>query len=150
MARRWQCDEMVGTTPHPTDGRRIPMSRSWAAMLGGLALASLMALALPTYPVRAAGDDDVLAKVQSAKTAADHEAIAKIYDARAAAATKEAADHRRMGEAYKGLSGTATGKGYATSAMPQHCEALAKAYDAEAENFKAMAQTHRDLAKAAK
>jgi transposase len=48
------------------------------------------------------------------------------------------------------LSGSATGKGYATSAMPQHCEAIAKAYDSEAENFKAMAQAHRDLTKAAK
>ena len=126
------------------------MSRSLAAILGGLTLASLMALALPTFPVCAAGDDDVLAKVQAAKTAADHEAIAKIYDAKAAEATKEAADHRRMGEAYKGLTGSASGKSYATSAMPQHCEAIAKAYDSEAENFKAMAQTHRDLAKAAK
>lgn len=126
------------------------MSRSWASILGGVTLASLMALALPTFPACASGDADVLAKVQAAKTAADHEAIAKIYDAKAAEATKEAADHRRMGEAYKGLSGTVTGKGYATSAMPQHCDAIAKAYDAEAENFKAMAHAHRDLAKAAK
>ena len=33
------------------------------------------------------------------------------------------------------------------SAMPGHCESLAKNYDAEAEHFKSMAQTHRDLAK---
>ncbi len=126
------------------------MSRSWASILGGLTLASLMALAPPTFPVSAAGDDDVLTKVQAAKTAADHEAIAKIYDAKAAEATVEAADHRRMGAAYKGLAGSASGKSYATSAMPQHCDTIAKAYDSEAENFKAMAQAHRDLAKAAK
>jgi hypothetical protein len=126
------------------------MSRSWLSVLGGVTLASLMALALPTFPVCAAGDDDVLTKVQSAKTAADHEAIAKIYDAKAAEATREAAEHRRMGEAYKGLTGSASGKSYGTSAMPQHCDALTKAYESEAENFKAMAQAHRDLAKAAK
>jgi len=95
------------------------MSRSWLSVLGGVTLASLMALALPTFPVCAAGDDDVLTKVQSAKTAADHEAIAKIYDAKAAEATREAAEHRRMGEAYKGLTGSASGKSYGTSAMPQ-------------------------------
>jgi hypothetical protein len=125
------------------------MSRNWASILGGVTLASLTAFALPTFPACAAGDDDVLTKVQSAKTAADHEAIAKIYDAKAAEAAKEAADHRRMGDAYKGLTGSASGKSYATSAMPQHCAAIAKAYDSEAENFKAMARAHRDLAKAA-
>jgi hypothetical protein len=119
-------------------------------MLAGVVLAALTAIAVPTSCVGAVDDSDILEKVQSAKSAADHEAIAKYFDAKAAEATKEAAAHRRMGEGYKGLSGSATGKGYATSAMPQHCEAIAKSFEAEAEQYKSMAQTHRDLAKAAK
>ncbi len=126
------------------------MSRNWVTMLGGATLALLTALALPTFSARAMDDDDMTAKVQSAKTAADHEAIAKHYDEEAAEATKEAAAHRRMGEAYKGMSGGTTGKGYGVSAMPQHCETLAKAYDSEAEHYKGMAQTHRELAKTVK
>ena len=124
------------------------MNRRWATMLGAATLA-VCTLALPTSYAPAA-EDDITAQIQNAKTAADHEAIAKHFDAKAAEATKEAADHRRMGAAYKGLSGTATGKGYAASAMPQHCEAIAKSFEAEAAHFEGMAQTHRELAKTMK
>lgn len=85
----------------------------------------------------------------SAKRAADHEAIASIYDAQAAVAKKKAAEHRRMGESYKGM-GTAIGKGSGASSMAQHCESLVKSFEQEAAQYEAMAQVHRDLAKAAK
>lgn len=114
--------------------------------LSGVALLALTALALPVLYARAADEADIVQKVQSAKTAADHEAIAKYYDEQAAEATKMAAEHRRMGESYKAF-GSSMGKGSAMSTMPQHCEALAKSYEAEADHYKAMAQTHRDLAK---
>ena len=119
------------------------LSRTWP----GVALLALAAFALPVFPARAANDADMLKQVQSAKTPADHEAIAKHYDAEAAAATQSAATHRKMGESYKGQAASSSGKAAGISAMPGHCESLAKNFDAESEQFKSMAQTHRDLAK---
>lgn len=124
------------------------MNRVVMAAMGAAAL--LAAVTLPAHYAGAADDAGIMERVQSAKTAADHESLAQLYDTQAADATAKAAEHRKMGQAYKGLSGTATGKGYATSAMPQHCEALAKDFDSEAKNFKAMAEAHRQLAKTAK
>jgi len=116
---------------------------------GAAALIVLAGLALPVSYARAAEDVDIAKQVQSAKTAADHEAIAKYYDEQAAVAKANAAEHRRMAESYKGMS-TSIGKGAGVSSMPQHCESLAKDFDAEAEHYKAMAQTHRELAKTIK
>ena len=124
------------------------MNRGLMAAMRAAAL--FAAVALPAGYVRAADDADIMERVQSAKNPADHEGIAQFYEKQAADATAKAAEHRKMGQAYKGLSGTATGKGYATSAMPQHCEALAKDFDSEAKNFQAMAEAHRQLAKTAK
>ena len=122
------------------------MNRTWTSIVG----AAFMAAMTLTATALAVDDGDIMEKLQSAKTAADHEAIATYYDGKAAAATKDAAYHRQMGQSYKGIVGGAAGKGYATSAMPQHCEAIAKAADSEAEQYKAMAKAHRDLAKSAK
>lgn len=92
---------------------------------------------------------DTAAKVSAAKTAGDHEALAAQYDKQAATAKSEAATHRRMGEAYKG-SATATGKASGVSAMPQHCDNIAKSFDEQATMYEAMAKTERELAKASK
>ena len=125
------------------------MNRARVSMLGAAALTLVAGTTLTTAAL-AVDDGDVMTKVQSAKTAADHEAIAAYYDGKAAAATKDASYHRQMGQSYKGLAGGAAGKGYAASAMPQHCEAIAKAADSEAEQYRAMAKAHRDLAKTTK
>ena len=124
------------------------MNRGWVTGLG-VVIILLAELALPISYAPAAEDMDIASKVQAAKTAADHQALAEHFDQQAAEATKNAALHRRMGESYKGFA-TSIGKGSGVSSMPQHCEALAKNFEAEADHYKAMAQTHRDLAKAAK
>jgi hypothetical protein len=46
--------------------------------------------------------------------------------------------------------GSAIGKGTGPVPLPQHCTNLAKAFDEEAANYAALAQAHRELAKAAK
>ena len=114
-----------------------------------LSLALLLALGVALPTAQALADEDITQKVQTAKTAADHEAIASYYDAQAADASQKAAMHQKMGESYKGAA-TSSGKGSGVSAMPQHCAALAKTYSAEAAHYKAMADTERKLAKAAK
>lgn len=122
------------------------MNRS-RSMGFGMALLALTSFALPVVSVRAADDTDITAQVQGAKTAADHEQIAKYYDGEATVATQNAATHRKMADTYKGMAASSGGKGGGVSTMPQHCESIAKNFDGEAEHFKAMAQTHRDLAK---
>jgi hypothetical protein len=114
----------------------------------GLAGAGLLTiLALPQIAARAAEADDIAQKVQSAKTPADHEALAAFYDQQASAAKSKAEEHRRMGEFYKG---TAMPKGLGTSSMPQHCDALVKSFEAQARELAAMAEVHRQLAKSVK
>jgi hypothetical protein len=116
-------------------------------ILTGLTVLVLAAgLTVPATQSGAAGDMDILEKVRSAKTPADHEAIAEYYDEQAAAAKKSADLHRKMADSYK-AGGTSIGKGGGPVPLPQHCQQLAKMYDQEAAHYQAMADTHRELAK---
>lgn len=114
-------------------------------------LTMLAALALLTtmVPMSAhAVPNDMLQKVQSAKTPADHTALAEQYETMAASATESAAVHRKMGEAYKGMPAASGGKAAGVSAMPQHCDAIAKSFDEQAKMYKEMAAAERALASA--
>jgi hypothetical protein len=113
------------------------------------ALAAVAALGiLWASAVRAPAAEDLSQKVQAAKTPADHEALAADYDKLAAAARAEAAVHRKMAEAYKGMSATAIGKAGGLSAMPQHCESLVKTFEEQAKMYDALAAAERALSKA--
>jgi hypothetical protein len=105
---------------------------------------ALMILAAPVTFVAAAEQDDFLQKAETAKTAADHEALATHYDQLAADARKEAATHREMAKTYG--SGSSSGKGTFVK-MPQHCTAIAKNLEVTAKEYDAMARAHRELAK---
>jgi hypothetical protein len=115
-------------------------------LLTGLAMTA--AFLGPVMAYAAEPSADILQQIKTAKTPAEHEAIASYYEQQAAAAKKKAAEHEKMAETYKG-GGTSIGKGVSVS-MPQHCEALAKSFNEEAAQYAAMAQAHRDLAKSAK
>lgn len=121
--------------------------RTMVAFAAGIAL---VAVSLPGTWALGAEKEGGAGLVQAAKTAADHEALAAQYDKDAAAAKAKAAAHRRMGEAYKGAAATSGGKVSGASAMPQHCESLAKSFEQQAEMYATMAATERELAKAAK
>ncbi len=84
--------------------------------------------------------------ISSAKTAADHEAIAVQYDREAAAARAQAAEHRKMAESYKKVGGSLVEKLH----LDQHCEKLAKSYDEAAQQSEALAKAHREMAKQVK
>ena len=88
---------------------------------------------------------DMEKMISSAKTAADHEALAAEYESEAAAARAKAAEHRKMAESYKTLGGAAIGKLH----LDEHCERLVKSYEKAATESEAMA-SHREMAKAAK
>ena len=89
---------------------------------------------------------DMEKMISSAKTAADHEALAAEYETEAAAAKAEAAEHRKMAESYKKLGGAALEKLH----LDQHCERLAKSYENAAMEYEALAKAEREMAKAAK
>ena len=118
------------------------------ARMATLGAAALLALGMAMPPATAAAEPDIVQQLKSAKTAADHEAIAKHYEAQAAEAKKNAELHREMASTYTS-GGTSIGKGTTTN-FPQHCQNLVKAYDDEASHYTAMAQAHREIAKSAK
>jgi hypothetical protein len=121
------------------------MSRT---MLALMAIATALCLSAGRTTAQPAKTMDAM--VAGAKTAADHEALATQYVQAAAEAKAKAAEHRKMGEAYKGQPAVTGGKVTAASSLPQHCENLAKSYDEQAQMYASMAAGESELAKAAK
>jgi hypothetical protein len=103
------------------------------------------ALSLVATGSFAAEDFDVDKAIATAKTPADHEAIAAYYDKEAAEAQAKADSHSKMGEDYKKLGGAATEKVH----LELHCDRLAKSYARAAKEAKALAAAHRAMAKQA-
>jgi hypothetical protein len=118
-----------------------------ARLLAMIGVAIVLSAALPTRWARCEmAGHDMADMVKNAKTAADHEALAAMYDKEAADAKARAAEHRQMAQTYKSNMGRGTG----SSAMPQHCASLAKSFDQEAAMYENMAATERAEAKRAK
>lgn len=107
-----------------------------------------------------ASEPSLAQQVQTARTPADHEALAKRYEEEAAQARSRAQDHRLLSKSYQsgtqypqspwtdrvGPAGsTATGM----PPMPAHCEKQAQAFDEIAKTYLDMAALHRRLAKQA-
>lgn len=86
------------------------------------------------------------AQIAAAKTPADHEAIAKSYDAEAVAADAKASAHEVMAKTYR-LGGAPKGPNSANTAMAGHCEKLVKQYRGVAEENRLLAAAHRQMAK---
>jgi len=112
-------------------------------LIAVLAAALVLGVAVPTIVTA----DVTEAQIAAAKTAADHEAIAKAYESDAAAAEASAREHETMVQAYK-VAARAP-KGESAKAMVTHCEGLVKAYRSAATEYRALAAEHRKLATAA-
>lgn len=110
-----------------------------ALLLAGVALAGCAGLA--TSPSSA-----IQQQIESARTPADHQALAEYYAKEAAAARARAADHRKMGKAYQAAPMGSRGGG----SMPAHCNAAAASYEDVASKLEAMAAEHRQMAAQAK
>lgn len=110
------------------------------------AICLFVVLALPTMRAAGSEQDDLVQKIQTAKTAADHEALAARYEQQAAKARAEADLHKQMEGAYG--AGASTGKGLWVP-MPQHCATLVKSNENSAKEYEAMAAAHREMAKSA-
>src|SRR5262250_2316003 len=120
------------------------MQRLGALCVAVLALVSV--LAVPPPRARAAEEMDIDKMIESAKTPADHEAIAAYYDHEAAAARAKAEEHRKMGEDYKKAGGALTHKTH----FDEHCQSLVRIYEGAAKENAALAAAHRQMAKQAK
>jgi len=115
-------------------------------LLAAGVVALVTALSLPAFTAGAAYAADIEEMIASAKTPADHEAIAAYFDKQAADAKAKAEEHRKMGESYKKGGGALAEKTH----FHEHCEALVKIYNQAAKDYAAMAAAHRDMAKKAK
>jgi hypothetical protein len=110
----------------------------------GKALAAVLlaaaSIALGRGPARAEGD--LAAKVAQARTAADHEAIARDFEKQAKAFEAAAERHRGVADEYS------SGR-YGDHSARDHARALAADLDRAAKEAAGLARLHRDMAKAA-
>lgn len=90
--------------------------------------------------------DDLMYRIQSAKTGADHDEIAAIYEQRAGADRAAAENHRRMENLYRGIDPTGGGRG--SGQMALHCRNIAAGYARAAEEHEALAKLHRQFSSA--
>lgn len=81
-------------------------------------------------------------KIEAARTSADHEVIASLYEQQAGADKAESERHRGLARAY-GRSWTYKG-GHAN--LSRHCENLARTHQQAAEENLALAKAHRQIA----
>ena len=88
-----------------------------------------------------AAPPDLLQRIESARTQADHDGLAAYYDREASAARASAAEHRKMAASYQGI----IGGGRATANMPAHCNAIVRSQEAIAAEYEGMAAAHRQM-----
>jgi hypothetical protein len=113
------------------------------ALLAAVITAGMLARATT---LGAGEEADLDQMISSAKTAADHEAIAAEYERRAAAAKADSAKHAEMGAAYKKAGGALIEKQH----IDKHCDILADLYKKIAKQFEVLAKDHEAMAKEAK
>ena len=89
---------------------------------------------------------ELVQRIETARTRADHESLASYYTQEAVKARETAALHRRMAKSYQVQ---AVG-GRAGAAMPAHCNAVAQSQEGVANSYDGMAVAHRQMADEAK
>ena len=99
----------------------------------------------PSRTLSAGEAADLEKMISSAKTPADHEALAAAYERAAAADKAESEKHKEMGAAYKKAGGALIGKQH----LDMHCESLAELYAKAAKENDALAKAHQEMAKEA-
>lgn len=114
-----------------------PRTKLWpiALLVAALSLPAVRALA-----EKPAGIEQLIA---AAKTAADHENIAALYEGEAKSAEKKADKHQLLADAYKKVGGGAIEKLH----LDQHCADLVKRYRDVAQVARGLAEAHRQMAK---
>lgn len=101
----------------------------------------LLGVALTIPAIGAGPAENIEQMVASAKTPADHEAIAAYYDKEAAQAGAEVRMHAELAARYKSFPRLST--------QAMHCERMAHSYQEAAGDARALAAEHREMAKQA-
>ena len=110
-------------------------------------IAMLTIVALGYAPFGSAAEGKTLEQmITEAKTPADHEAIATYYEKEAQAAHQKHAEHKKLADFYAATPALKSKSG----TLFNHCTDAAKKYEEIAKDYEAMAQMHREMAKAAK
>lgn len=88
-------------------------------------------------------EDNVSQMIASAKTPADHQAIAAYYEQQAAEAKKKAALHRNQADTYRKLNIPKP------VGMAEMCDEIAAMWDKTAHHYSKLAKAHQQMAKSA-
>ena len=110
-----------------------------------IAIAVVLAVVagLVLTPSHGSAKMDMEQMVTAAKTAADHENLAKHYEAMAAEARAKAEMHQKMAAAYRKEGGAIVSKLH----FDEHCDALVRSFKAEADEYDALAKAEWEMAK---
>jgi hypothetical protein len=105
-------------------------------------------LAATIHPsaLRAGEDADLDKMIENANTAADHRAIAAVYEKQAQDADAKAAEHSEMVSEYKKAGGALINKQH----VDAHCDSLVGLYKKIAKENEALAKAHEAMAKEAR
>ncbi len=103
-------------------------------------LLPLVAFLAPFATSCASGQPDILQMVSSAKTPADHEAIAGYYDRQASQAEESAQLHEAMAQRYREM------RIHPRWETPEHCIKIAQSYEDVAQQDSQLAAAHRAIA----
>lgn len=121
-----------------------PSHRPTSRIVGLVSLA-LLALTLAAKPARAEVTvDNVSEAIANAKTSADHEALAKYFEGKAAEAHKAVEAHKAMLKSYERF-----GTGKEQTLHMRHCKDTIRSYENLAKDYEAMAKEHDRMAKKA-
>jgi predicted component of type VI protein secretion system len=132
----------------PSQNNRKHSGTVVAALLLGLALGAT-SLIQGVVPEKAT-NTKMIKMIETAKTPADHKAIADHYKAEAALAEAKAAEHEEMAAAYKKSGFGTVAKTPNAPGTIDHCKKLAKSYKAMAEDLTGLAKEHEAMAAKAK
>ena len=116
------------------------------ALLSATVLA-LAAAVLPAVGADEISHDQLMHMIQSAKTPADHQKIAAVYEQQARDDQAAAEKHQSMERMYRGIDPTGGGRG--SGQMAAHCKRIADDYSRAAKEHSQLAKLHRDAAASA-
>ena len=106
-------------------------------------LVPLVGAMVPTRRAAAKETMDMTEMVAQAKTPADHEKLAAMYDQEAADARSKAQMHKKMADEIRKTGGALFLKVH----YDQHCDGLVASYTKAADEYEALAKAERSMTK---
>ena len=104
-------------------------------------------LVVPAFNAAAAdvSHEQLMHKIQTAKTRTDHEEVAAIYEQQARTDRAASEEHRKMEQLYRGFGQSEAGRA-SPGQMAAHCKNIAAGYARAADEHDALAKLHRQAA----